>query len=409
MMLKRLNHTLVIETVTDHDGKPEHEALLHTRPFEVVTQRELELLVAHQRTLGSAPSMRRRARPRPANVPAMSDTAGVAPTFEGEAANEAGATEADYRAQHAELGFPFVAQHEEDVHEQQDPGKDREAADRGIELRERLAREIGVVEHTLLHVVDVGGQPGNLRLEHGHDGVGEFRPSSTPRGSRPRDERLRGFAVNDAARRRRAQRSCREKQVVRGRLRPTPEAGDATLRQDVGHLEPGFGPVPGSVDLVADINFQRAREVLADRGSCRALVSPRRCPWPRDRRRSLASVAVGSSSCTCCSARRGSVVVADATLAAQHREYAIDVGIREVVEGAARQEDLAVVKPSADTSSSTGPSWSWAPTHKDAVNESPTTKLPVMIAVPSNAPSTTSNDSRGLDHVKEHKAPAIPA
>ena len=158
----------------------------------------------------------------------------VAPAFEREAANEARATEAD-RAQHAELGLPFVAQHEEDVHEQQDPGENREAAERGIELRERLAREIGVVEHTLLHVVDVGGQAGNLRLEHGHDGVGEFGSILHAAAVRDGDERLRGLALDGARvvergdRARRDETRCTTSSAARARSRRCRAAAETSV------------------------------------------------------------------------------------------------------------------------------------------------------------------------------------
>src|SRR5690242_10597402 len=52
-------------------------------------------------------------------------------------------------------------------------------------------------------------------------------------------------------------------------------------------------------------------------------------------------------------------------------------------------------RPLTETTSSTGPSCSYAMRRTDALNVSPTTNDPVMIAVPSNEPSTTSTVSRG--------------
>ena len=148
------------------------------------------------------------------------------------------------------------------------------------------------------------------------------------------------------------------------------------------------------VDRVAD-----ADAAARARGRRRSPSRPAAASGPRSRsrarRRRSGAPRRSRSRAAARSARPGaaSSVVATAALANVSGEHAVDVGSWKP---ASRDRSAAPsASPPTDTTSSIGPSCSYAPRRIDDVNVSPTTNDPVMIAVPSSDPRITSTVSRG--------------
>ena len=215
----------------DRDHEPDHEAALHARPGKREMQRESRVRGPVLPELGGkghddSPEPETDERPRDCRCQR------VAPTFGGESADQRRPPKPD-GAQHAELGLPFVGEHEEDVDEQEDAREHAERAERRVDLRELAAVAIGPIEQGHLLLVDVvlqRAEPGDQRATHRVRQV-RARLDATP--IRDHDRRLRRNAqARSGPCEKPGDRSGRDERVVGGVGVARPETGHAQARQN---------------------------------------------------------------------------------------------------------------------------------------------------------------------------------
>ncbi len=238
---------------------------MHAGPFEGEVQRDTRVVAAASKEV--------RGRGHEGAAEAEPDEGArdrgehrVAPSFGRERADEGQSPQAN-GPQHAELRLSLVGQHDEDVHEKEDPRQDGERAEGCVQARQRLTTALRPIQHGLLAVVDARGDATEARCEQPIDHCGAARTGLDAPGVRHEHDRLRRRRVRRCAPGEDpGDRARADEHIVRRGLVSRPVPRETQLRQHPHHAQREPDPVRERVDRVAGLQLQRTSEVAADHG-----------------------------------------------------------------------------------------------------------------------------------------------